>query len=295
MAYILNPEYQNLEPFIKLLCTPGWFEENGTFLHDGRNKIKVFETGGLKVAVKQFGRLSLLNKIVYCRIRKSKARRAYEYAQKLKALNINTPEEIAYIEIKENGMLQRSYYVCMHTEYQSMLPLFYMRNLSPTEFNEITPLLDDLTSFLYRAHQAGVIHNDLNYTNILYKCPDSSKAPHITTECDTTAKGHSIVPDNSDRRVPDNGYDFTLIDINRMEFYKSAGNPEPLPLKKRLHNLRRLNVSVIAHLYIMQKYAQIMGMRAQDLQLPVINMRYRFEHKRQRTQRIKNFIRGKKE
>ncbi|MBR7156990.1 MAG: hypothetical protein IKD16_01180 [Bacteroidales bacterium] len=267
MAYILNTKYIELESFIARLASPGWFEKNGTWLHNGRNKIKMFDANGIKVAVKQFGRLSLLNKIVYCTIRKSKARRAYEYAQRLGKLGINTPEEVAYIEIRKNGLLQQSYYVCLHTEYQSMLPLFYQRNLSPEEFNEITPLLDDLTQFLYKTHQAGVIHNDLNYTNILYKSP----------ECGCT------------------GYDFTLIDINRMEFYRSADNPQPLPFEKRLHNLRRLNVSVIAHLYIMQKYAQILGMRAQDLQLPVINMRYRFEYKRQRTQKIKNFIRGKKE
>lgn len=267
MAYILNPKYIELEPLIKQLATPGWFEKNGTWLHNGRNKIKMFEADGTKVAVKQFGSLSLLNKIVYCSIRKSKARRAYEYAQRLGRLEINTPEEVAYIEIRKNGLLQQSYYVCRYTEYQSMLPLFYQRNLSLEEFKEITPLLDDLASFLYRIHQAGIIHNDLNYTNILYKSPQSEST----------------------------GYDFTLIDINRMEFYKSAGNPQPLPFEKRLHNLRRLNVSVIAHLYIMQKYSELLGIRAQDMQLPEIKMRYSFEQKRQRTQKFKNFIRGKRE
>lgn len=300
MAYILNPKYKNLEPFIKQLCTPDWFEENGTFLHDGRNKIKMFETNGLKIAVKEFGNLSLLNRIIYCTLRKSKARRAFEYAGRLKVLKIDTPEEIAYIEIRRKGLLERSYYVCLHTEYRSMLPLFYKRDLSPTEFNEITPLLDDLAAFLYRTHQAGVIHNDLNYTNILYKSPDGT-LPYDCPGANECASENG--KENKEKRSgihygsteEGHGYSFTLIDINRMEFYKSAGNPQPLPLEKRLHNLRRLNVSVIAHLYIMQQYARIMGVRSQDLQLPVINMRYRFEHKRQRTQKIKNFIRGKKE
>ena len=154
-----------------------------------------------------------------------------------------------------------------------MLPLFFKKELSQQEFNRITPLLDALTLFLYNIHQAGVIHKDLNYTNILYKLPDSSNVSNETPRY--------------------NGYDFTLIDINRMEFYKSAGNPKPLPLKTRIHNLQRLNVSVAAHLYIMQKYSELMGVSARDLQLPIINMRYRFENKRQRTQKFKNFIRDK--
>lgn len=273
MTYILNPKYIKLKPFINRLTSPGWFETNGTWIHNGRNKIKMFETNGINVAVKQFGHLSLLNKIVYCTIRKSKARRAYEYAKRLGKLEINTPEEIAYIEIRKKGLLRQSYYVCLHTDYQSMLPLFFKKELSPQEFNRITPLLDALTLFLYNIHQAGVIHKDLNYTNILYKLPDSSNVSNETPRY--------------------NGYDFTLIDINRMEFYKSAGNPKPLPLKTRIHNLQRLNVSVAAHLYIMQKYSELMGVSARDLQLPIINMRYRFENKRQRTQKFKNFIRDK--
>ena len=256
MAIVINPKYSNLQGFVNNLAQEGWFNNNGTVLFDGRNCIKMFEVDGIKLAVKRFGRLSLPNRIIYGRLRKSKARRAYEYAEKLNKLGINSPEEVAYIELRKKGLMHQSYFVCLYTDYSSMLPFFYKRALSAIEFSGIEPLLDALAQFLHKMHKAGVIHNDLNYTNILYKDTD--------------------------------GFDFTIIDANRMEFHKS------LSLEKRMHNLRRLNVSIPAHLYILQKYAEIIGEKPQKLQMMVLNMRYKFEHKRERTARIKAAIRGKK-
>ena len=43
--------------------------------------------------------------------RASKARRAYQYALHLEQLQINTPEAVAYIEIKENGLFSTGYFV----------------------------------------------------------------------------------------------------------------------------------------------------------------------------------------
>ncbi len=260
MAIVINPKYSNLQGFVNNLTRDGWFNSNGTVLFDGRNCIKMFEVDGIKLAVKRFGRLSLPNRIIYGRLRKSKARRAYEYAEKLNKLGINSPEEVAYIELRKKGLMHQSYFVSLYTDYSSMLPFFYKRTLSAIEFSGIEPLLDALAQFLYKMHEAGVLHNDLNYTNILYKCPDSSNG----------------------------NFDFTVIDANRMEFHNS------LSLEKRMHNLRRLNVSIPAHLYILQKYAEIIGERPQKLQLMVLKLRYEFEHKRERTARIKAAIRGKK-
>ena len=264
MHIVINPKYRNLEEFVNKLAEKEWFNNNGTVLFDGRNCIKMFEVDGIKVAVKRFGRLSLPNRIIYGRLRKSKARRAYEYAAKLNQLGINSPEEVAYIEVRKNGLMDQSYFVSLYTDYESMLQYFYQRNLSATEFSTIEPLLDALAQFLYKMHEAGVIHNDLNYTNILYN------------ECDGNKNGG---PDS---------FDFTIIDANRMEFHSS------LSLEKRMHNLRRLNVSIPAHLYILQKYAEIIGEKPQKLQLMVLKLRYEFEHKRERTAKIKAAIRGKK-
>lgn len=269
MSVVINPKYPHLKEFADRLYSAGMLgcNDNCTVLHDGRNSIKLYETNGEKIVVKRFGRLSLLNRIIYGRLRKSKARRAFEYAAKLKSLGIETPEEVAYIEKRDNGLMSESYYICLYTDYISMLPFFYKRTLSAVEFADITPLLDALAAFLFRVHEAGVIHNDLNYTNILYK--------------KTEQPGKQEYDKDS--------YRFTLIDINRMKFGKR------LSLEERMHNLRRLNVSVPAHLYILQKYAELMGEKPQTLQMMVLNMRYRFEYKRERTARIKAFLRGQKQ
>lgn len=262
MRIVINPKYSNLAEFVGKLAQKDWFNNNGTVLFDGRNTIKMFEVDGIKVAVKRFGRLSLPNRIIYGRLRKSKARRAYEYAAKLNQLGINSPEEVAYIEVRKKGLMDQSYFVCLYTDYKSMLPFFYQKNLSAQEFSNIEPMLDALAHFLYKVHEAGVIHNDLNYTNILYMDTPNLEGP--------------------------DSFDFTIIDANRMEFHRS------LSLEQRMHNLRRLNVSIPAHLYILQKYAGIIGEKPQKLQLMVLKHRYEFEHKRERTARIKAAIRGKK-
>lgn len=258
MSVVISPKYFHLKEFINRVSCAELHScnDNCTVLHDGRNSIKLYEVGEEKIVVKRFGRLSLLNRIIYGRLRKSKARRAFEYAAKLKNLGIETPEEVAYIENRHNGLMCESYYICLYTDYNSMLLFFYKRTLSAVEFEGITPLLDALAAFLFKVHEAGVIHNDLNYTNILYKRTDTGS------------------------------YRFTLIDINRMEFCKH------LTLEQRMHNLRRLNVSIPAHLYILQKYAELMGQKPQTLQMMVLDMRYKFEHKRAKTARIKAFLRG---
>ena len=53
---------------------PGRFDAQGGPLHDGRNRIKAFETPCGKVAVKRYGTPNRLNRIVYSFLRKGKTR-----------------------------------------------------------------------------------------------------------------------------------------------------------------------------------------------------------------------------
>lgn len=306
MSFVINPKYTFLTDFVRQLEIPGNFfkMDSCTILHDGRNKIALYDIEGVKIVVKSFGHISLPNKIIYGRFRKSKAQRAYEFAVKLKQAGISTPEEVAYIEVRRGGLLSESFYISLYTDYKSMLPLFYKRTLTPEEFSHITPLLDSLSQFLHKVHQAGVLHNDLNYTNILYKeLPGAGKTDVSLNSAPGTSGAASgngsdvisyVASDNSSDIVVGNGkkgrqdYDFTLIDINRMEFRKE------LSLKERIHNLRRLNVSIPAHIYIMERYASLLGIDPRMVQLHLIDLRYKFEYKRRRRDKIKAFIRGKK-
>jgi len=60
------------------------FNTSGIIFGDGnRNVIKLFDLDSVKVNVKSFKKPHLLNSIIYRYFRKSKARRSFEYANKL--------------------------------------------------------------------------------------------------------------------------------------------------------------------------------------------------------------------
>ena len=82
-----------------------------------RNTLKIFDLKKKKIVVKSFKVPNILNKIIYTFFRKSKAKRSYEYALKLVTNNINTPKPIAYYETKKYFLLNKSYYVCEHIDY----------------------------------------------------------------------------------------------------------------------------------------------------------------------------------
>lgn len=69
-----NTEY--LRESITQLIHPFRFARSGKVLHDGRNTIKRFDSDGTSLAVKRYGHISMLNKVVYGTVRRSKAERA---------------------------------------------------------------------------------------------------------------------------------------------------------------------------------------------------------------------------
>ena len=101
----------------------------------------------------------------------------------------------------------------------------------------IHPLLNALTDFLIEVHEQGVLHHDLNPSNILYK------------------------------QVADNKYDFQLVDINRMEFRDHLSNRE------RLDNMSKFGCDPEAFFYILGRYADLRWIDHDDFQLRGIGMR----------------------
>jgi glycosyltransferase involved in cell wall biosynthesis len=123
-------------------------------LHSGRNTL--YEQDGL--VIKAFAKPGFLKAIVYGLFCKSKARRSYEYAHRLLALGIATPEPVAYKEVRVCGLLRESYYVCRkstcpHTLQGPTLPMSAMGKIG---------------TFIARMHEAGVLHRDLSPGNILF-------------------------------------------------------------------------------------------------------------------------------
>lgn len=149
-------------------------------IYRGRNIVAV--TGGdSPLCIKQYGRPGIVKGLIYGNLRKPKAMRAFENAIRLRRLGIDTPEPIAYICRISGGRLADSYYVCRY--------LHDWHDLRGAENRPDFPALARaLAHFIKRLHDAGVLMKDFSQGNTLFR-PDG--------------KG---------------GYDFTLIDINRMEF-----------------------------------------------------------------------------
>ncbi len=250
MKPVINPKYTSLRPFVEQLATPGFFDSNGTLLHAGRNTIRAFDYNGVKLAVKRYGHLTLFNRFIYGRLRKSKAERTYLHARRLRQAGIDTPEEVAYLEIRRHLLLDTSYFVSLCSPYSSAQTLTDLRSDAKAKL----PAHDALAAFLHRIHSAGILHKDLNITNILYH-------------------------DDGDRH-----YSFQLIDINRMQFCKR------LSIRQKLRNLRQLSCPAPAFLYLLDRYAEIDHSDINTIQLRGVAMRLLFDAWQRTRHRMKAFL-----
>ena len=178
MIFKINPKYKELEK--EILQIPSRFDSEQEVLEKDRNVIKVMIVGGMRLNVKSFKRPHLFNRLVYAYIRKSKAQRSYEYAQLLLNRQIGTPEPIAYLIYKDMWGITHSYYVSRQLEFD-----FTFRELRANMPSDLDEILRQFTRFTYRFHQAGIYFID-----------------------------HS--PGNTLIRKGTNGYEFYLVDLNRI-------------------------------------------------------------------------------
>lgn len=257
MKILINPKYEYLRPFVEQLTRPIFFARHGKTLHSGRNIVKLFETDGMRLAVKSYERLTLCNRMLYGSLRKSKAMRAYLYADRLRRLGIDTPEEVAVVEIRRRGLMRQCYFVSLYTDYESIRPATetFMQN------EEAKNVLDGVAGFLVRMHWASVEHKDLNVGNILCKKERYNEA---------------------DR------YCFMVIDTNRMSFRRH------LSMRRRLRNMRRLSCSASAYLYILHRYAELLRTDANGVQFKGIICRLLFEWRQRTKRKIKSIFRRSK-
>lgn len=183
MNLVLNPIYSGLKPMLESL--PSIFENTGRTVYKARNELRVVEAPSLTLNVKSYHKPILINRIIYTFFRKSKARRAYEYAQVLQAKGFGTPEPIAYLEYKTNGLLDASFFVSEHISDFRMMREF----ADGSEISGREDIIQAFGAFAARLHEAGILHLDLSIGNILFKKDDQ-------------------------------GIHFWLVDLNRMRFCK---------------------------------------------------------------------------
>lgn len=158
------------------------FAANGESIHKARNELKIIELQGIKTVIKAFKIPNLINQFAYAYIRRSKAYKSFHNASKLQKLGINTPEPIAYIEFYKNTLLQESFFIARHYPYT-----LTMANVRDDDLEDKEALLKAFSRFTYEIHQKGVWHVDYSGGNILINKTET-------------------------------GYQFSLVDINRMQF-----------------------------------------------------------------------------
>lgn len=181
MKLILNPSYKELETEFRTL--PDSFEKEGSVLYKSRNELRVFEWKDQLLNVKRYRKPIFVNRVIYTFFRKSKARRAYEYALVLQKKGFGTPEPMAYIELNSFGLLDDSYFVSKHiTDFRMMREFADGSDISGRE-----DIIEAFGEFAARLHEAGILHLDLSIGNILFR------------------KGSD-------------GIQFWLVDLNRMKF-----------------------------------------------------------------------------
>lgn len=181
------------------------FETEGQYVTKGeRNVIKSFKLGEETANIKSFKTPKVINSFVYKHLRKSKAKRSFEYAKKLVNSGILTPFPIGYIEESSSSGLKKSYYISKHIDYD-----FDFRVLIHNpEFDNRDEILRQFTRFTFKLHE-----NNINFLD--------------------HSPGNTLIIANGSK------YDFYLIDLNRMQFetmdlQKRMDNLKRLWLSKKM-------------------------------------------------------------
>ena len=160
------------------------FSTSGKLLgNEKRNSIKLFELDTQTVNIKSFKIPNVFNKIAYKFLRKSKAQRSFEYAEKLLGLNIGTPHPIAYYDFSSAIFFDKSYYVSEHVDYD----LTYRELIRDLNYPEHENILRAFTRFTFKLHENNVYFLD-------------------------HSPGNTLIEKEND------SYKFYLVDLNRMQF-----------------------------------------------------------------------------
>jgi len=201
------------EEYEKLLINiRDYFKDSQDSIHKARNEIKIIDYKSQKLVVKAFKIPNLLNKIVYTFFRGTKAKKSYENSLRISNF---VPKAIGYIEFRKFGLLNDSYFISEQFEYD-----FTIREvITKTGFQDRENIFKKLAKFTFLLHEENILHKDYSPGNILIKA-------------------------NRD------GYEFKIVDINRMEF-------KNLNTDERLKNFSQLWAKDEDLKIVIEEYAKL--------------------------------------
>ena len=213
MKQVINKEFLSIKDVLNDYILN--FDTKGEpFGNQDRNSLKLFKINDITINVKSFRIPNLVNQIVYKKFRKSKARRSYEYAQKLGQFGIGTPKPIGYFEFSSLFFFKKSFYVSEQLDCDITFREL-TKNVNYPNHEEI---LRAFTRFTFKLHEHHILFLDHSPGNTLIK---------KTTE----------------------GYNFNLVDLNRMEF-------KPLSFETRIKNFERLTTKKFMIEIMSDEYAK---------------------------------------
>jgi hypothetical protein len=216
MKYIFNPSFKTSNN--QIINCINEFDNEGILFGDGqRNKIKLFDLDGKTINIKSFKIPNLINQIAYKYFRKSKARRSYEYANRLIENGIGTPQSIAYAENFKLLGLEKSFYISEHLQAELTFRELVLQPYYPDHEN----ILRQFTRFTFDLHQKGIEFLDHSPGNTLIK------------------KG------------TEGNYHFYLVDLNRMNFH------DVMDFDSRMRNFNRLTPKTEMLAIMSDEYAKL--------------------------------------
>ena len=224
------------------------FEIQGIpFGNQDRNSLKLFELNGVTVNIKSFKVPNVINQVMYAFFRKSKAQRSFKYANKLIDFGIGTPQPIAYYEFK-NPLFKKSYYLSIHQDCD-----LTFRELT-TDFSipDYENILRAFTKFTFYLHEKSIHFLDHSPGNTLIKKTNT-------------------------------GYDFSLVDLNRMEF-------KALDFKTRIKNFSRLTTHRSMVEVMSDEYAKLYQKNYDKIFNLMWSETQKFQEKYKRKQQLKRTL-----
>jgi hypothetical protein len=246
MSSVINKKFKAKE--IELRNYIVNFNSSGDLFGDGqRNKIKLFELEGKKVNIKSFKIPNLINKIAYKYFRKSKARRSYEYANKLLENGIGTPQPIAYFENYSWLGLTESYYASEHLQAE----LTFRELVEIPDYPDHSTILRQFTRFSFNLHEKGIEFLDHSPGNTLIK------------------------------QVSERQYEFFLVDLNRMNFHAE------MDINMRMKNLSRLTPKKEMIEVMSDEYAKLYNKPVKEVFDKMWHYTCEFQEKYRRKRRLK--------
>lgn len=215
MKSVIAKNYDRYAVTIKSL--PRLIERGeGEILHSGRNLLVKVQIEDEEWVVKRFKVPNPFQRVWYT-LSNSKAKRAYYNAAQLQKLGYNTPRQVAYLEECQWGVFHTGYYICQWVACRPLADIEYLNA------NEAQNLARSLAEFTSQMHLQGVYFYDYNVGNILCRY-------------------------DGDR------WRFTLVDINRISFRKSA-----LGIKESAKVLQCLHLPAMVATQFFARYAELRG------------------------------------